>query len=497
MVILELGFVVKPPHAAGTPQDYHDDWGMPLNRERRDRVSLRFHQKDMHLSEHSEAVSSALQGSPFERASVSPETSAEASPATRTASLRDGRRRKRSATPWRDDPSPPATRPTPVPKRPKGRLFIGLLLFAACATLVYMVWDWQFRYHAHGVVHGRVLRVPSPWDGSVQALHVREGDQVRQGQLVATVENISLQQQLAKVADELKLAQAKLESQVSQLRWQSQLRGDRSQKALGEYYQAWGELLDERSRLMQFEADWKRLETTRTKHSLAVRKKDLETAKYRFQGQQAKVEKLEDAVSQLKRRVEIYEQFEDDASAQLRPNLLSIENLQAELKRLREIVQQGEVRSPVNGVVIKVHCYAGDSATASTPIMEIVEDQSLEPVLYVRQNSADAWRIGDEIEVRIDPGSQQVTCEITRLGNQMEFAPPNIARYYRKDERLLPVFLKPRRAHGVDLRLYLGAEVKLHRSWGWETASGAKTEAASRDSSSKARTDNIYERVPQ
>lgn len=384
------------------------------------------------------------------------------------SALRDGSRRHRahSSVPSSSpSPLPASTRPTPLPKRPKGRLFVGFLLLTLCLLIGYLIWDWQFRYEAHGVVQGRVLRVSPPWDGNVSALHVREGDLVRQGQLLLTFESTRHQQQLAKVADELKLAQAKLEAQVSQLRWQSQLRGDRNQKALGEYYEMWGELLDQRSRLSQAETDLKRLQTTQRKNSLAVRQKDLDSAEFRVSGQRAKVEKLSDAVEQLKKRVEIFEQFQDDASAQIRPEILNIENLQAELKRLSQLVQQGHVCSPVNGTVVKVHCYAGDFSTASQPVMEIVEDHSLEPVLYVPQGHAGEWHVGDEVEVQVTPGQRQVVCTVIRLGDQMEHAPPNIERYYRKSETLLPVFLKPKRRSGNQSRLCLGSEVKLGRRW--------------------------------
>ena len=46
-------------------------------------------------------------------------------------------------------------------------------------------------------------------------------------------------------------------------------------------------------------------------------------------------------------------------------------NLQAELKRLRQVVQQGQIRSPVNGTVVKVHCFAGDFSTLSQRELEV------------------------------------------------------------------------------------------------------------------------------
>lgn len=425
---------------------------------------MQTNEQDVHPADHpAEPRSSKSQG----RQSQDKDGSTQTSPGA-DKSLRGGTRRHRLCGPITADAlgrQAPPVRPTPLPKRPKGRLFVGCLLLLICAALAHYVWDWRFRYEARGIVQGRVLEVSPPWDGNVTALHVRGGDNVRQGQLLVSLENVQYQQRLAEVNDELKLAQAKLEAQVSQLRWQSQLRGDRNQKALSEYYELWGELLDQRSQLEQARTDLERLEAAQQKNSLAVSQKDLVHARFRVSGRREKVRKLAEAVEQLKKRVEIYEQFQDDATAQIRPEILYIENLQAELKRHRELVLQGQLRSPVNGTVVKVRRFAGDFAKLGETVIEIVEDNSLEPVLYVSQDRADKWRVDDEVTIQVEPGGQGVLCRVTRLGEQMEGAPANIERYYQKGEWLLPVYLKPEGTNAKGLRMYLGSEISLTQRW--------------------------------
>ncbi|WP_283435208.1 HlyD family secretion protein [Neorhodopirellula lusitana] len=327
----------------------------------------------------------------------------------------------------------------------------------------YFLWDWQLRYQSHGVVQGRILNVTPPWEGNVLTLQVREGDSVRQGQVLLTVTNIEKEQRMAEVADALKLAQATLEAKVSEMRWQSQLRGDRNQKALGEYYEMWGDLSNQRTQLLQAESELQRLRATREKNEMAVRVKDVENASFLVDGLRAKIEKQTAAVSEMKKRVEIYDQFADDASATIQPAILNISNLQAELVRLREVVQQGQICSPVNGTVVKVRRYAGDYANVSETVMEILEDATIEPVLYFSQDNADQMRVGDEVEIDVRPGQERLRCRITRVGEQLEYAPPNIERYYRKNEKLLPVYLQPYEAKGVDSLLYLGSEIHLPR----------------------------------
>src|SRR5262245_6290656 len=93
--------------------------------------------------------------------------------------------------PSRHSPEP-AARPTPLPKRPKGRWFVGLILLGFCGSAGYQVWQAYFRFQAYGTVTGRTVQVSSPWDGVVRYLHVRPGDKVRQGQLLLTLDNLAL-----------------------------------------------------------------------------------------------------------------------------------------------------------------------------------------------------------------------------------------------------------------------------------------------------------------
>src|SRR5579884_2898762 len=100
------------------------------------------------------------------------------------------------------------TRPTPLPKRPKGRWFVGTILFALCGFIAYTVWGSFLRYQAYGTVTGHLIQVSPAWEGDLRYLLVRESDTVRQGQLLFSVDNIELRQRHAQLGDELRIAQS-------------------------------------------------------------------------------------------------------------------------------------------------------------------------------------------------------------------------------------------------------------------------------------------------
>jgi hypothetical protein len=223
----------------------------------------------------------------------------------------------------------------------------------------------------------------------------------------------------------------------------------------------WGQLLHERSKLDQTAADLARYEATHSQNARAVSDKQLEAARFADTGQRAKVEKLATAVAEMKKRVDIYDESGQDGSAQFRPQLLRIEQLQAELTRIRQQLQQGEVRSPVSGRVVVVSCFAGEYADTTQPVVEIVEKGSLEAVLYVPQNRILDLEQATQIDLCIEPFSTTVSCRIERIGSRMSPAPPSVGRYYRSNERLLPIFLKPHRGKEAELFLRLGSEIRL------------------------------------
>lgn len=361
-------------------------------------------------------------------------------------------------------PAEPRTRPTPLAKRPKGQFFVGASLLVICGTAASLVWNAYFRFEARGVVNGRIVRVSTPWASVVRAVHVRENEEVRQGQLLVTFGNFDHEQRLAQVMDQLRVAQAELESQVSQLRWQAQQQGDRAQKAVSEYYELWGQLLEERARLKKATADVEHLNAARGEHSLAVSERQLESAQILEAGQRAKVEKLDDAVKELARRVKIYHEDQEDGSAQFRPYVLRIESLEAELVRLREQIRQGEVRAPVSGRVVRVHHFTGEHAEPAEPTVELVEQGSLEAVVYMPQDRVGTLETGDKLLLVVAPSSRRIECQVTRFGGQFEHAPASIERHYDRNARLLPVHLQPVSPGGLEG--VLGGEVQVPCRWG-------------------------------
>ena len=100
--------------------------------------------------------------------------------------------------------------------------------------------------------------------------------------------------------------------------------------------------------------------------------------------------------------------------------------------------------------------------------MTLLDEESLQVVLYLNQEDSTAFKPGCEMDVQLDPYDQPLRCTLMRLGDEYEPAPEHIKRYYREGQKLLPAYLQPASDDERWMALRVNGVVKLAR-----TAAGA------------------------
>lgn len=356
--------------------------------------------------------------------------------------------------------------PTPLPKRPKGSYFLGAAFLTVLLISALAVWNTYFRYNAYGMISGRIIEVPASQAGTIRSIHVREGEVVSSGQLLAIMEDPDSKAELDRLHDELAIAQATLDAKVAELSWQSRLREDQTQRTLADYYESWGTLLKEEAELSNMQLQLKRKEEIVRAVPKVITEEELETLRFAIQGQHAKVDKLTAALEKLRKLISMSGPTE--GPQQLRPQLSRIKSLQEQIARARQRLESSELRSPASGRVIAIHFFAGEYVLPETPVLDILEDGSLKAVLYLPQRKAQSLAKGDIIDLDLVANAETLCAEVTGFGEQMVAPPPTLQRYYRSNETLLEVFARPRvNADGLqgNKQLRLGSEVRLPDKW--------------------------------
>jgi multidrug resistance efflux pump len=361
-------------------------------------------------------------------------------------------------------------RPTPLPKRPKGRWFIGVFLLASCSFAGYQVWDGFFRYQAYGTVTGRVIQLSPPWEGEIAFLHVREGDQVRQGQLLATLTNDDLRARIGQISDDLHVAQATLEAETVKLKWQAAFQLELPQTVAASYQDALGQLEVEKTTLARLQADLeqgKKLLTLK-----AISRQEFDRLQYDRDGQHEKVIKVERTLAEYKKRTDLAElllakhgdlgsSFVTDGLGQMKPYVARIDSLHAERARLEAKLARGKLLAPTNGLVVKIHRFPGERLGTTEVLLSLLEEGSLQVVLYMPQRASQSLPVGDNVEVVCEPYSGTLTCKVARLGQKFDPAPEHLKRHYATGQHLLPVYLEPAPEAARWLAQRIGGTVKL------------------------------------
>jgi multidrug resistance efflux pump len=369
--------------------------------------------------------------------------------------------------------APKAARAAPLPKRPKGRWFVGLLLAGTLGFAGHHVWSSYFRYRAYGTVTCKTVEVSPPWDAVVSFVHRRQGDRVRQGDLLMTVQNLELSHRSAQIADELKVEQAKLEAEAARIKWEAAYSLDQNRGALATYYEVFGTLLLEEAKLEDHANALARVAKPEARGT--VSKETVDKLRLAKQGQESRIAMLKESLAELKRRAdeaeillrngkELSVALLDHSREQLKPIVARMAALHAERTRVHERLAQGEIRAPVNGTVLKHLHQVGESCKASAPLVSLLDESSLQVVLFLDQKDTAAFKPGASLELQFDPYDQPLHCTLVRLGDEFEPAPEQIKRHYREGQELLPAYLEPDGDDERWMALRRNGVVKLSRA---------------------------------
>ena len=326
----------------------------------------------------------------------------------------------------------------------KGRYFIGLLLLLIMGFVTYSVWNAYFRYKAYAVVSGRLINVSSPVIGTLQSINVKEGDKVKQGQLLATVENVELRQKYNLLHDDLMFESANLTASLTKLKLEYSFKLDNSQGTIAVYTEVLANLAYEEARVIFLEGAADRARN-QFKKGVGSENECLDL-KYQYEGQKAKVVKLNETVVLLKARVDQLLALDNKSKILvlweecLHPHVTKIEMTQNKIKLIQQQLSNCFILSPVTGTVVKNCNFSGETISPNNVVFVILEDKSECVILYVPQEMANSFNNGRQLELTMAPNSEKVLVTVQRRGDKYELPPEIIKRYYNAGQHLLPIY---------------------------------------------------------
>jgi multidrug resistance efflux pump len=261
---------------------------------------------------------------------------------------------------------------------------------------------------APGRVEGRddTVEVGASADGVLRAVQVREGQHVKSGQLLGELDCIDRRASIGVAEAEITEAASKLAVIERGPREDDLAAGVAHREA------AEAELTEAATYLSRMEALAKKDEIPKLLYDQAVRRKDTATAQVREAN--AQIDKLKNGATQ-----------EDRSQARA-----VVASAKQRLSQTKAKVEQCQILSPQNGVILRVHARPGEAYSTSNPrpLFEITDDSQIRIRAEIDQQDRAAISVGQNAEVNVPEINAVCPARVARIAERM-----GRQRIYRDD----------------------------------------------------------------
>jgi HlyD family secretion protein len=290
----------------------------------------------------------------------------------------------------------------------RAALLLVSLVLAACAG------DDDTRLEASGTIEATDVTVSPLVTGPIVRLHVREGDRVRRGDVLARIDASDLELQREQLLAALDITRAQYELMRNGARSE-----DVAQAVAAERQAA--------SALAQARDDLRRLEASFDAGGIA--EKSVADARSRVEIARRSHESAQLAVTRLRGGAR---------SEDLRAGRARERQAEAQLAVLEKKIDDCTVVAPADGVVTTVAAEEGEFAAAGAPLLTISKTSDVELTIYVPEGDLGRVSVGQKAELAVDAfDDRRFTGHVTYISPIAEFTPKNVQT---KDDRVKQVF---------------------------------------------------------
>lgn len=318
-----------------------------------------------------------------------------------------------------------------------------------------------------GRIEGYETDVGAKTGGRIDAIAVREGDVVKTGQLLVSIDDAEVQAQLRGAQAQVAVAQ----SQAQTALWQidvvnSQLQGSQlgvrqsQQVEQGQIYQAQSNLATAEAQLQQGLAQLKlaavdRDRTAQLVAAGAVSREQFDQAQTAYESAQATVAANQKQVESARGALTLAQSYQytpaiqtaqqaallgqqQQAYAQLKTAQANVDNALAAQQRIEAQIAYLAIASPIDGVVTARTREPGAVITNGQTVLTLVDLNAVYLRAYVPEGDIGRVRVGQGAKIFLDSNPQQpLEGSIAAIDPVASFTPENI--YFQQD-RVKQVF---------------------------------------------------------
>ena len=347
---------------------------------------------------------------------------------------------------------PVAAPPEPVPpqRRPRRRWLTIVLIAAVAVTLLAAILGPTVRgwlappapagvLLASGRIEGRMTTLSPKTSARVTALHADEGQAVRAGQLLATLDDQAQRQRLRSAEEQLNTLTGRLraaDTELGMMERQVALQVEQAEAARRE-----AAIRAQRARVqaLQEQRDAERAATLVGQNLIAPQAAErarltAEMAERAAAEASAALETSDKQLALARLGTQRLESMRAERDALASQRLQA----QAQLAEQRSYVADFAVRSPIDGTILTRTVEKGERVGEGTPLFTLVDLDRLYVKIYVPEPSIGKVALGQEARVYVDafPG-RAFAARVSRVSQEAEFTPKNVET---REERVKLVF---------------------------------------------------------
>jgi RND family efflux transporter MFP subunit len=244
-------------------------------------------------------------------------------------------------------------------------------------------------YEAAATVRSKTTSVlSSRIMGYIVAMHVREGDRVRAGQLLVEIDNREAAAQLRRAQAGLREAQEMLQEteRMIQANESAKTAAEAEQSLAASTFNRYQALLERKS----------------------VSQQEFDEVQARYRAKTAELERAKEVLLSVQAKKEQV--------------LARIDQAKAEISQAQISADYGRIVSPLQGVVTQKQCEVGGLAAPGIPLLTLEDDARYRLEAIVEESKLGKIRLGDSVRVSIDAlGDQEWT---GRVGEVQPTADP-------------------------------------------------------------------------
>jgi HlyD family secretion protein len=267
---------------------------------------------------------------------------------------------------------------------------------------------------ASGTIEATEIRVSSSVSGKLVSMKAREGDLVRAGDSIASIDHAALDIKLGEAQAGVELARAQLDLLLV---------GARSE----DLAQAEAALVSARETAKIARADAQRTAELFAGGSATQKQKD------EAESRAAQAEAQEKAAEQALRKLTSGARPEELRAAKAR-----LDQAEWALRAVRKQIEDCSVTAPISGIVSKRLAEPGELVTTGSGLITLIDPESLSLTIYVPETVLGSISLGMKAEIRIDSAPHRSFYgQVSHIASKAEFTPKNVQT---KDERVKQVF---------------------------------------------------------